>query len=390
MAGNRHRLSAPWRVAAGAAVVAVTLVGVSAARDPGERVHEAQAAVMAPGVNRVYYIAADTVDWNYAPSGTNLITGEAFGDTENVFVANGPDRIGSTYTKSLYREYTDGTFTKLKAVPAKWRHLGTLGPLIRAVVGDTIEVHFKNNTPFPASVHPHNVLYAKSSEGAPYADGTSGADKADDAVATGDSVTYNWQVPERAGPASGDGSSVMSMYHSHTDEVGDTYAGLVGPMIITRRGMARPDGSPMDVDRELVTMFEVSDENQSPYLDANIAKFATAPETVDPASEAFGESNLMHSINGYVYGNIPGLDMRKGQKVRWYMIGMGTEVDIHTPHWHGNTLTSMGMRTDMTSLLPGMMMTADMNPDNAGTWLFHCHVNDHITAGMTATYTVRP
>ena len=31
---------------------------------------------------------------------------------------------------------------------------------------------------------------------------------------------------------------------------------------------------------------------------------------------------------------------------------MGTEVDLHTPHWHGNTVTVMGMRTDMANLLP--------------------------------------
>ena len=31
---------------------------------------------------------------------------------------------------------------------------------------------------------------------------------------------------------------------------------------------------------------------------------------------------------------------------------------------------------------------ADMKPDDAGTWLFHCHVNDHIIAGMQALYTV--
>ncbi|MGZ5835968.1 MAG: multicopper oxidase domain-containing protein [Xanthobacteraceae bacterium] len=30
-----------------------------------------------------------------------------------------------------------------------------------------------------------------------------------------------------------------------------------------------------------------------------------------------------------------------------------------------------------------------MRPDNKGTWLFHCHVNDHLTAGMAALYTVR-
>jgi hephaestin len=29
-----------------------------------------------------------------------------------------------------------------------------------------------------------------------------------------------------------------------------------------------------------------------------------------------------------------------------------------------------------------------MVPDNPGTWLFHCHVNDHILAGMLSRYRV--
>ncbi len=61
-----------------------------------------------------YYVAADEVDWDYAPAGYNLITGEPFDDEANVFVQNGPDRIGRVYTKALYREYTDDTFTTLK------------------------------------------------------------------------------------------------------------------------------------------------------------------------------------------------------------------------------------------------------------------------------------
>ena len=74
----------------------------------------------------------------------------------------------------------------------------------------------------------------------------------------------------------------------------------------------------------------------------------------------------MHSINGYVYGNEPMITVRRGQRVRWYTIDMGTEVDLHTPHWHGNTLVAMGMRTDVVQLLPGGMVTADMRPDDAG------------------------
>jgi len=96
----------------------------------------------------------------------------------------------------------------------------------------------------------------------------------------------------------------------------------------------------------------------------------------------------MHSINGFVFGNLPGLTMHKGERVRWYVMAMGTEVDLHTPHWHGNTVVSNGMREDVVQLLPASMLTADMQPDNVGTWLFHCHVNDHILAGMQALYTV--
>jgi FtsP/CotA-like multicopper oxidase with cupredoxin domain len=36
------------------------------------------------------------------------------------------------------------------------------------------------------------------------------------------------------------------------------------------------------------------------------------------------------------------------------------------------------------------MVTADMVPDNEGTWLLHCHVSFHNTAGMTGRYAVTP
>jgi hephaestin len=81
--------------------------------------------------------------------------------------------------------------------------------------------------------------------------------------------------------------------------------------------------------------------------------------------------------------------MKVGQRVRWYVMAMGTEVDVHTPHWHGNTLTVMGMRTDVVSLMPAQMVVADMVPDNPGTWLYHCHVADHIHAGMLSLYQVQ-
>ena len=321
----------------------------------------------------------------------NEITGNPFTDEENVFVEQGPERIGKVYYKALYREYTDATFTTLKPVPPEWHHLGTLGPAIQAEVGDEVHVVFKNRTPdLTLSVHPHGLFYDKDSEGAGYNDGTGNGEKVDDAVPPGGMHTYVWPVPDRSGPAANDGSSILWMYHSHTDEPKDTNTGLIGPIIVTARGKARPDGSPRDVDRELVMMFTVFDENDSWYLEQNISAFATNPGDVDPDDEDFIESNLMHSINGYVYGNLPlgTATMERGKRVRWYLLGLGTEVDLHTPHWHGQTGTFAGMRTDVIELLPASMKVFDMLPDNPGTWLFHCHVNDHIKAGMLTRFGV--
>jgi len=332
---------------------------------------------------RTYYVAADLVEWNYAPAGANLITGAPFGEEEEVFTSGGDGLVGLTYLKALYREYTDETFSTLKPRSADWEHLGMLGPLIRAQVGDTLEVVFRNHADRPFSVHVHGFFYDKDSEGTPYDDGTSGGDKDDDAVPPGATHVYRYTVPERAGPGPDDGSSVVWMYHSHVDEPRDANSGLVGAIIVTARGRARDDGRPNDVDREFVNLYMIDDENDSWYLEENVARTGA-----DPSHEEFGESNLKHGINGYIYGNLPMMTMRLGERVRWYLLGLGTEVDLHTPHWHGQTLVSAGMRVDLLELLPGSMKVGDMTPDNPGTWLTHCHVNDHIKAGMLARFTV--
>ncbi len=55
--------------------------------------------------------------------------------------------------------------------------------------------------------------------------------------------------------------------------------------------------------------------------------------------------------------------MHEGDRVRWYTLDMGSEVDLYTPHWHGNVLTTGGIHVDVISLLPGDMVTADMTPE---------------------------
>ena len=72
----------------------------------------------------------------------------------------------------------------------------------------------------------------------------------------------------------------------------------------------------------------------------------------------------------------------------WYLITLGDGANFHTPHWHGNTVIVRGQRTDVVAINPAQMVTADMVPDDPGTWLVHCHVSDHMDAGMMARYQV--
>jgi hephaestin len=342
---------------------------------------------------RTYYIAADEVDWDYVLGGHDGIADRPY--AESAFVKNGPPRVVSTvYKKVLYREYTDSTFQTLKRRALEWEHLGFLGPLIRGVVGDTLRIVFRNNGHRPYSVHPHGVFYNKDSEGAPYGDGTSGGDKLDDGVPPGGTYVYVWQVRERAGPGPGDGSSVMWMYHSHTDETRDVNTGLLGVMLITARGMARPDGSPNDVDREIVASFDQVHEEDSWLVDQNLpATLLQAGPIPNPSQrQNFYPWFVMFTINGFAHGSLPlsALTLREGQRVRWYIMSSTNDFDFHAPHWHGNTLTIGHMRTDVAFIGAMQMLVGDMVPDDPGTWLFHCHVTFHNAAGMAVRYAVVP
>jgi len=337
-----------------------------------------------PGAMHTYYIAADEVTWNYAPRGRNL-TGTP--QVEEVEPSSTTIRAPK-YLKAVYREYTDATFKALKPRALEWEHLGILGPLIRAEVGDTVRVFFKNNTKIICTMHPHGFAYNKSSEGALYSDGTSNSDKEDDAIPPGGTYTYIWSVPERAGPGPHDPSSTVWMYHSHFVEPKEMNAGLLGPIIVSRRGSTKPDGTPKDVDREFITAFAIFDETESAYFEANLAskrKYSPNLRVVDPI---FWKLNLMYSINGFIEGNLPMLTMKRGEHVRWYLLSNSNEDDVHAAHWHGETAISNNMRTDTVSLTPMAMAVADMVPDNVGTWLFHCHVNEHFQGGMAALFTV--
>lgn len=112
------------------------------------------------------------------------------------------------------------------------------------------------------------------------------------------------------------------------------------------------DGSKVkNVDHEYPVYFSVMDENLSWYLQKNIKEFAKDSSSVDPEDEDFLESNKMNAINGLVYGNLHGISMVTGQKINWYLLSLGTEVDMHNVHFHGQTVLSVSSKLFFKSII---------------------------------------
>ncbi|XP_071342581.1 ceruloplasmin isoform X2 [Trachinotus anak] len=345
------------------------------------------AAVCVSGMRREYFLRIEEVSWNYAPSGMNIIQNRTVAEDEeaSVFLKRGPQRIGPTYKKAVYKQYTDATY-RVEVAKSDW--LGYLGPLLMAEEGDTMIVHLKNAASRPYSIHPHGMNYSKGNEGALYPDGTSPELKLDDSVAPGKTVTYEWTLPESHSPTSEDSNCMTRFYHSHVCPPKDINSGLLGPLIVCKRGTLDLHGD-RSGDYLYALLFMVSDENFSWYLDENIRTYITNPARGLKEDEDFIESNKMHGINGFLYGNLPGLSMCQGNTIHWHMIGLGNEVDMHSVHFHGQILTVQNHHTDMVSLFPASSATAQMVADNPGHWLLTCTVNDHLMAGMQATFEIK-
>ena len=98
-----------------------------------------------------YWVAAVPVTWNIVPNGRDAITGEQIPLADSVLQTVVYRRYSPNWKKSMEnapRDSADGLL-----IP---------GPLIKARVGDTLRIHFKNMDTLrhdPHSMHFHGVHY---------------------------------------------------------------------------------------------------------------------------------------------------------------------------------------------------------------------------------------
>jgi FtsP/CotA-like multicopper oxidase with cupredoxin domain len=258
---------------------------------------------------------------------------------------------GTTFTPAqtvfptvVYRRYSRGWRKPMRNDSARDGNQNLIpGPLIRARVGDRIVVHFKNMDRLykrPHSMHFHGVHYKPSSDGA-YLPGFSGRD-AD--VKPGRSYTYRLRA----------GSDSMGVwpYHDHSPSMHASIdGGMYGMLSILGAGEQAPD-------RELQVVF------------APMGDFQT--------------------ISGRAFvGNTPVFKSRVGELVQWDVMAMGSE--HHTFHVHGHRWREPdGTPRDTQNVGPAESFRIRWREEDPGTWLYHCHVESHMAAGMIGIYRVSP
>jgi FtsP/CotA-like multicopper oxidase with cupredoxin domain len=289
------------------------------------------AAPAASAAVRTYWVAAAPVTWNAVPNGRDAIMGTRYDASQTVFPT------------VVYRRYTRNWARPLRNVPAAGGNQDLIpGPLLRARVGDRVVVHFKNLDTLYGhahSMHFHGVHYKPSSDGA-YLPGYSGRDAV---VKPGRTWTYRLRA--------GADSAGVWPYHDHSTAMEESLAGgMYGALSILGRHEPAPD-------REFLV--------------------------------AFAPMGQFQSINGRAFvGNTPVFTARVGQTVQWDVIAIGSE--HHTFHVHGHRwLTETGVPRDTQTIGPAESMKVRWREEDPGTWLYHCHVESHMMAGMIGTYQVR-
>jgi FtsP/CotA-like multicopper oxidase with cupredoxin domain len=346
-------------LAGGGAVVLATSKkndGNTAAPGAANSNTESNAQIIGTGTLREYWIQADSFSHNVVPNGYDAMTGSRYTPTQTTYVALG------------YRAYTPNWGKPLPGDDNIGENSGIPGPVLRAEVGDTIRVHFRNNDTyykFMHSMHAHGLLYTPANDGTYIAQlgmrpGTG--------LMVGQSYTYEWKAVA---------SSVGSWpYHDHS--MGGKIPGSTG----TSDSEMNASSGNMELGAELglFGMIVITDD-KTPKVDQEfILCFQDLYEADIPQL-----AQDLDCFNGHAFlENTPTFRVKVGQRIRWRVMALGT--DFHVFHLHGHRWQYNGRYDDSLVFGPATTLTFDYIEDNPGTWLYHCHVTDHMMGGMIGYY----
>ena len=245
-----------------------------------------------------------------------------------------------------------------------WAYNGQMpGPEIRVREGDRVRITLRNELPVGTTIHWHGVNLP------PEMDGPVGLNQA--AVEPGEVFVYEF-VATPAG---------TRWYHSHADPTAQIALGLYGPLIV------EPRESKRSYDREFTYVLNEWDLELTP--DVAMGK---APRGMRDQLLRGGELGTdLFLMNGHAHESISPITLAEGERVLIRLINAGNLP--HAIHTHGHSFKivatdgndvpeGMVLLKDTVLIGPGERYDLELDGNNPGVWMFHCHMENHAANGM--------
>lgn len=225
-----------------------------------------------------------------------------------------------------------------------WAYNGMVpGPWMKVEVGDNVQVHIQNDLPMGTDIHWHGIATPNSMDGvAPYTQ---------DVIEPGDDFLYEFPARKKA----------VGMYHAHHAGQMQVPNGLLGVFQIGDVDLPRGrtiSGTTIPAD------LEIAQEIPMVLNDAGVIGLSLNGKSF-PATEPYvvnsGEWVLAHYLNEGMQSH----PMHQHQFPQLVVAKDGIPLD--NPYF-----------ADTVNVAPGERYTVLINPDEAGTWVWHCHILNHV------------
>jgi FtsP/CotA-like multicopper oxidase with cupredoxin domain len=225
-----------------------------------------------------------------------------------------------------------------------WAYNGQVpGPAIRVDVGDHVRVVLDNQLPMGTDIHHHGLDLPFEMDGV--------APITQDLVRSGESFVYEFDATRPA----------VAMYHAHHMGQMQVPNGLFGAFYVGE--MPLPAGRtisgttiPLDV--------TISQRITMVLNDAGVIGFSLNGKSF-PATEPY-----VAGVGDWIevsYFN-EGLQIHPMHQHQFPQLVIAKDgIPLDQPYW-----------VDTLSVAPGERYTVIMNPNKAGTWVWHCHILNHV------------
>jgi manganese oxidase len=243
----------------------------------------------------------------------------------------------------LTAEIVDWEVEPGKVVEA-WTYNGTVpGPVIRADVGDKVEVVVTNELPLGTDVHWHGIKIDNEFDGV--------APLTQELIAPDDSFTYRFTATE----------SYVSMYHPHHHSQFKIPNGMWGAVLIG--DVPLPEPGDVIGGRTLPDDLTIDQEFPMVMNDAG---------------------TIGMSLNGKSFPATTPIVAKKGDNILMHYYNEGLQ--IHPMHLHGFPQLVVAKDgfpldqpywADTVNVAPGERYTVLVTAEEVGAWVFHCHILTH-------------